>query len=139
MPGILDHIIVFAIAILFPLHAFYSFPRLKRAVASGQPRARVRAYRATMIRQWSATAAVLGIWLTVGRPLAGLGLSIPGGWRFWLGVGLLGLALAAFAGQLRIARRSAEAREYLRKQLEPIAALLPQYRANRSAEDDPGA
>lgn len=132
MPGILDHIVVIAIAVLFPLHAFYAFPRLKRAVACGQPRARVRAYRATMIRQWTATAAVLAIWLTVGRPLADLGLGVPGGWGFWLGVGLLGLALAAFAGQLRIARRSAEAREHLREQLKPIAALLPQTRAEMS-------
>jgi len=126
MPGALDLALAALFAVAWPLWTFFvEWPRHVRAVAARDEGARRRLYAKTIAEQWLLTAAVVALTLVNARPLSTLWLDVPQGWRLWLGLALpaayAGLAIA----QLRAIAGSSEARERLRRQLEPLRALVP--------------
>jgi membrane protease YdiL (CAAX protease family) len=126
VPDLVDHVLVFAFAAVYPLYGpFVSLPRLKRAIESGVPGMRLRAYYGTIVGQWLLAVLALTVWLQAARPLPELGLALRFGWRFWVG---LVIALAAMVAMARQARRllgDTSKQGSLRHMLERVLFLLP--------------
>lgn len=122
-----DHIFVFAFAVVYPVYGtLVAMPRIKRAIESGVPGMRLRAYHGTIAGQWMLAAAALLIWVYNGRLVENLGLGWPRvPWRFALGLVIaVGAMLAMFIQARRILRdpkRLAQARRLL----ERVMFLLP--------------
>ena len=127
-PGVLDHLLIVAITILLPLHdVLFWFPRLRRAAGLGVGRARSRAYLESTLIEWGLTILVLVRWITADRPLSGMGLGEPSGWRFW-SAALVVLGLIVFITWQRLSvTRSTEdtVRDEVMAQLESLRPLLP--------------
>jgi membrane protease YdiL (CAAX protease family) len=118
MHGLADHLLMALIAVAYPVYATIEWNRrIRPALERGQPGALVRLYRETIIELW-VLAAIIGVyWFWNGRPGAEIGLGVPGGWGFWIG-GVIAIAAAVFLVlQMRMVRRSAEARAQVRRQL----------------------
>ena len=121
----LDHLVVFAFAIVLPVYARYNYPRFKRAVESGVAEARSRQYRKTTVRQWALTLVASAVWFRAGRSAEELGLGIPSGPRFWIGL-VVAAALAILWRRMFVAAVNDEAgRERLMSQLNAVRPLLP--------------
>ena len=120
-----DHLIVFTFAVLLPAYARYNYPRFKRALETGEPGVRSRQYRRTILRQWGLTILALSIWFRSGRSLDALGLGVPAGAPFFIGL-VLAAGLAQFwRTQVRAALGHDKARARLVEQLRAVAPILP--------------
>jgi uncharacterized protein len=128
MPTVLDHVLVGLITILLPLHdLLFWFPRLARANSANAGRARVHAYRESIIVEWTLVVLTAVLWIHLGRAWPDLGLDAPGGWRFWVAAALA----AGFAGFSFWQRRKLtddddpEVRDAVLEQIRPLRPLLP--------------
>jgi uncharacterized protein len=103
------------------------FPRFRARLASGDPDARGRAYRRTMIGQWAIAAIALVIWRWYDRPWALLGLVPSTSPRMAAIGGGAVLAIAVFAAfQIRAVLRTPPAQlASLEPKLGGVAFLLP--------------
>jgi len=120
-----DHAVVALITLVVPVYQYYSYPRFLRAVRAGRPGARLWAYRRALALQWILAGLVLFGWFSAQRSAAELGLGFYGGWRWWLGVGIVGAAAGLLTIQLRAAARDGELRKLVEAQLEPVKEVLP--------------
>lgn len=126
VPDLIDHALVFAFAVVYPLYGtFVSLPRLKRAIESGLPGIRLRAYHGSIAGQWLLAALALAIWLRAGRPLGELGLNPNFGWRFWLGLVITLVTMVAMVHQTRRILGDKNRRGRTQRMLEPVMFLLP--------------
>jgi len=122
-----DHIFVFTFAVVYPVYGtFISMPRIKRAIESGLPGIRLRAYHGTIAGQWLLAAAALLIWVHNGRLVENLGLGWPRvPWRFGLGLVIALSAMAAMVIQTRRILREPKRLAQARRMLERVLFLLP--------------
>jgi membrane protease YdiL (CAAX protease family) len=126
MPGWLDIALVPLFAAVWPLlEYFYLWPRHVRAVDAGDVNARSRAYVRTFWEEWLLAAAVLAVMLSAGRPLSVLLLSVPHGWRLWLGVALPAIYGFLIVTQGRALAAKPASLAKLREKLKPLRALIP--------------
>lgn len=124
-PGIIDHLLVFVLALALPTYtAFVWLPRARPQLASGQERARLRVFREIMVEEWLLLAVVVAAWSGAGRAAAGLGLRGPAGTAFWIGIGVVAVLIGALALQVRAVHASERARQQMREQLVGTVALL---------------
>ena len=86
--SILDHAFIILFAIVYPVSGYFSFQRLKRRVAAGEPVNRLHLYNMTMLGHWVLFAIGLAIWIMLDRSWTdlGFGLSIDAG--FFTGAAL---------------------------------------------------
>jgi hypothetical protein len=80
MPNLGDHLLFALIALAYPLYSTLDWywrgrPRLE----TGEPRARLRFYRQSMIELWLVTLAVLSWWFWSGPTVTDVGLGVPSG------------------------------------------------------------
>ena len=127
-----DHILAFALVILFPLFGRWSWRRLLQALAQGRPGARLAAYSETIVLEWVLAVAVLLGAMTAGRPLGAIGLAPPLTGAFALSLVMVIVISALLLLQLRPIRKLAEPPESLRSQLESVEKLLPHSSGERS-------
>lgn len=126
MPTVVDHVFVALVAVLLPVYgALVWYPRFKQMVAAGVPGIRLRAYQGTLAVEWLEVGAIILLWSLTGRPWPDLGLSPPGGWRFWVGVALALGAVAAGLRQLRLVARDEKTRERARAAFKTVEDILP--------------
>lgn len=129
MPGHLDYALVALFAVFGPIWSYFVYwPRFLRRVAAGDPRARLRLYRQTILELWLLTAAVAVLWIVFARPLDALGLRLPGGWRLLLGLALPAAYVALLCVQIPPLVRDAGERARLRATIAPLAPVLPHRR-----------
>jgi membrane protease YdiL (CAAX protease family) len=120
-----DHELALALAIIFPLRAYFgSMRRLQAADDADLPRLRIAAYRMAMIVQWVLAGTALTIWALTRRDWRFLGV-IPVMSGGMIGV-LIGLALIIFV----VIRQGASAPDErstaaLMKRTQKIARLFP--------------
>lgn len=120
-----DHLLIVLIAVVYSVYATIGwFRRIRPKLEAGETGARVRAYREIMIELWLLTAVVLLWWFWAGRAIAGIGLGVPGGRAFWIGVIVFVVSAIGLGRQLQIVRSSAKARARVRKQLGGSTALI---------------
>jgi uncharacterized protein len=104
-------------------------PRFKAAVAAGEPRARLQAYRRTVVGQWGLAVAALLLWMRAGRPWSELGVIPPGNGRMIASLAIVAVIAALAAQQTRaIGRTTPERRAALRTKLANVEFLLPHSR-----------
>jgi membrane protease YdiL (CAAX protease family) len=123
-----DHVLIVCVTILLPIHdLLFWYPRLLRAEPDRATRARSRAYLETMVIEWSLFTAALWLWSSQGRPWGDLGLSVPGGWGFWLGAALgAGILVFGTWQRLTLSRDpDGEVRRAVMAQIENLRPLLP--------------
>jgi membrane protease YdiL (CAAX protease family) len=126
-PTALDHPIALLLAIGAPLYGARVWRAFIRAVAAGEPGARLREYRWTIMLEWGLVLLVMVAWGIAQRPAGTLGLQFPDGRHLFWGAGLTVLALGVLWLQWRAVQgKSAEELAPLRAQMEPMGALLPQ-------------
>lgn len=128
---LVDHLLVFATTVVLPVHdLLFWYPRLLRAEPIDMPRARYRAYAESMIAEWGLLAATVGWWAMKGRAWKDLGIAIPGGWGFWLGVSVAVTVIVLVTRQRLAVSRDPEpeVREAVMSQLSNLKPLLPHTR-----------
>lgn len=116
---------VLTFAVALPLYAAYNYPRFKNLVASGTPGARSRQYRKTTVRQWALTAAAVSVWFHAGRSADELGLGVPAGPRFTVGLIVAAALAILWRRMFSAALADTAGRERLLTQLETMRPLLP--------------
>ncbi len=127
-----DHIFFVVLVVVAPFVDLWSYPWLKRAIAAGNTRARLRFYLLGILTLWTFTACVIAIWVWQARPWPALGIG-PG-----KPVGLsITLALAVIYAGLAMAQRRAllkrpERFAKLRAKLAFGEALVPHTPAEHS-------
>src|SRR5262245_44307261 len=126
MPGAFDLAFVLLFAVAWPLYtAFVEWPRYLARLRAGVPGVRVRAYVKTLCIQWSRALVALERWTRAARPLRGLGLSVPTGWRLALGMVLIVAIVWLMARQIAAVSRSPMTRAALRARLGRLDPVLP--------------
>lgn len=123
--GMFDHLMALILVVALPIHAVLEHRRLERKLSAGVPGARAQMYYLTLVVEWILVAAVLAFWLPGGRNFAdlGLGFDVTLGW--WIGAGVTIVVIALFIYQTFLTIRNSEALTKVRKQVEPLRALLP--------------
>jgi membrane protease YdiL (CAAX protease family) len=128
---LVDHLLIVCTTVVLPIHdLLFWYPRLVRAEAMELPRVRYRAYLESMITEWGLLAAVVAWWAVKGRPWRDLGIAVPGGWGFWLGVAVAVSVIVLITRQRLALSRDPEpeVREAVLAQLENVKPLLPHTR-----------
>ncbi len=125
-PSVIDHLLVLIMVVGTPFWALHDFRRFVRRVQAGDPGARLREFRSTLVVQWAFAAILAGWWAYSGRPWAALGVAVRGGGR-GVAAACVAVGTAVLIGlQWRaITRLDKEKRERLRAQIGKVEHLLP--------------
>jgi len=127
MPHLVDFALAVLFAVVWPLYTFFvEWPAHKRRIEAGDPEARVRLYRKTLIQEWIVTLAIFALTVAFARPvLTTLGLVTPHGWRLVLGIGVPVVYAVLFMLQAPAIVNNRIIRARLRTRIEPLAPLIP--------------
>lgn len=123
-----DHAIVVAITVVLPVHdLLFWYPRLLRAGPDRAARARLNAYRESVIVLWALGAVTAWWWWSRGRDWLELGVSVPEGWGFWSALALSVVVMGLLSWQrISLERKDdPEVETAVLEQIEPLRALLP--------------
>lgn len=133
MPTLIDHLLIFAIVIVFPVYGFAKWKQFKQDVAEKKPNAKKNAYLETILIQWLLVASVLVVWLWKERSFASLGLAAVWNERFIL-ANLFVLAACVFLvwQWIQVRKLKGNIPDSLRNQLKAITEILPDTAAERS-------
>ncbi len=109
------------------------WPSFLRRHAVDPARARRTLWAQWIASLWALSALALGAWIADGRPLAGLGLALPAGWRLW-GPALPIVAIVALQlnAAARIARMTRD-KTRLREQIGSTGLVMPRDDAEMPA------
>jgi membrane protease YdiL (CAAX protease family) len=125
MPGLLDLVLCAAIVVLAPIGAVSDHRRLARAVAAGDPYARLDAYARGIAFQWAVSTGLLAMVVARGIPLRVLGLERPSGRGFAIAC-VIGTAITLLLlAQMRAALTRPELADQVRQAAASLRNLLP--------------
>lgn len=99
MLSFVDHLFIVLLVVVQPIHGAVTYRRYVQQIEAGKPAERITIYRQNLVLEWTALAVLALAWWLFGRPVAELGVSVPGGTGFWIGCGavlLLTVSLAWF-------------------------------------------
>ncbi len=129
----LDHAFAVVLVLGLPAYAAWEFPKTFRKLEAGVPGARASEYVWTIATQWCLTISLVTCWLTIGLPLAWMGLKLPPTTDSATTTSLFSIVVVAFClQQARTVARSPEARAQIVAQLDAqpaVRALIPRTRA----------
>jgi len=94
MIHIVDHLFIFMLFVVQPIHGAWAFGKTIRRVEAGEPADRIKMYRETLVLEWVAFAVLIGAWYLLRRPITDLGYVVPGGTGFWAGAAIVTAASA---------------------------------------------
>jgi membrane protease YdiL (CAAX protease family) len=124
---LLDHGLVFIIAIVYPIAGLFGFRRLLHRVAAGESINRSELYRNTMIGHWTLLLICVAMWAGAARPWSALGLGLQLDLWFALGAVLTVLGIAALLMQLRqVKSATQEEISGIRKRFGKLSLIIPQ-------------
>lgn len=122
-----DHVFIFLLFVVQPIHGAFSYRRYVARVEAGEPADRVRLYVQTLVLEWVAFAVLGAAWYMLGRPVSDLGLVTSMGSGFWIGIGIVVLATVYLVFSWRAARRMTnEEKAKQRKFFGTLVHFLPQ-------------
>jgi membrane protease YdiL (CAAX protease family) len=131
MTTLSDLIFVAMFAVVGPLIDYAVFwPIYERLIKSDAAWARTRIWAGNIGNLWMLVAIGAAIWIAGDRSWAEFGFTIPGGWRYWTAIALILLLVAYYAYSIISIARNPDELAKIRKQVEPIAALLPRTRTD---------
>ena len=123
---ILDHLFIFAIAIVYPIVSVISYRRLHARIAKGEKVERTEMYNSTMIGHWCLFAVALALWAYSGRAWSDLGFGLNLDASFAVAVVLALAGIVALYGQRRHFLGSGQAgRDKFRDQVGDLDIFLP--------------
>ena len=123
---LLDHGLVFIIAIVYPIFGLFGFRRLLRRVAAGDSVNRSQLYRNTMIGHWTLLLICMAMWATAERPWSAMGLGLRLDSRFALGAVLTILGIVALLMQIRQVKSSTQEEiSGIRKRFGKLSIIIP--------------
>jgi hypothetical protein len=123
---LLDHGLVFIIAIVYPIAGLFGFRRLLRRVAAGESVNRSQLYRNTIIGHWTLLFMCLALWAGAARPWSALGLGLQLDLRFALGVVLTVLGIVVLLMQVReVKSATQEQLDGIRKRFGKLSLIIP--------------
>lgn len=112
MIHLVDHLFIFLLFVVQPIHGAWAFGKTLKRVEAGEPADRFKLYRETLVLEWVAFAVLVCAWYLLGRPMADLGYVAPGGTGFWVGAALVTAASAYLLFTWRQSKRmSADEKE----------------------------
>jgi membrane protease YdiL (CAAX protease family) len=126
--SLLDHLLVVTIVVVHPTLILLRFRRVLRELEADPDRVRPREYRRAMLWQWGLVALALSRWLSAGRPLQGLGLTLPASPAAALSLLAPAALVIVFWAQHRAVTRKPRLKQALRAGLERVEWLLPHSR-----------
>lgn len=110
-----DHLLVFIIAVVYPIGGFIGFRRLMRRVAAGEPVNRLQLYRNTLVGHWTLFFLFLALWTVMAREWSIIGFDLDPG--PWAGAGAVLTAL----GIVMLLRQIREVRNATQREIDSIA------------------
>jgi membrane protease YdiL (CAAX protease family) len=125
---VLDHLLVLAFAVVWPVHGLRTYARFREDVRRGVPGARLAAYAGSMLTQWLLAASAVAVWIGQGRDFADLGLRAPTGWAGAASLAVAALLGGALLGQSAFVARTPRTHAQVRQGLAPLAEMLPKGR-----------
>lgn len=123
-----DLALTISIGLVLPIYTWIEHKRDRRRNAEGRSRPLVQRYRQTAIMLWGASATVVAVWISAGRPLADLGLAVSGNVWFTFALAAAVVISILYGSQVLTLRRSATARAQLRRMLDQqrgVNSILP--------------
>jgi len=124
-----DYLLIAVLLVGSPLYAkFIWFPRMHALPEHGGAVTRSLLFAQTIIFEWALFAIALLSWQVYGRPLEDIGLVMPGGWRFFVAVGLGLVILVLLVLQNARGMRDAESRSEMLDAFGDILAMVPRAR-----------
>ena len=125
MPGWIDHFLVALVLVWSPIDAIRERRRLERALAAGNPNARLEWYTRIIAWAWAGPAVLMLLWVLSGRSLRMLGIEAPEGMRFIV-ASIAVLAITVFlANQVRAVKGSAGFAARVREAAGSISFMTP--------------
>jgi len=123
---LLDHGLVFIIAIVYPIAGLFGFRRLLRRVAAGESVNRSQLYRNTIIGHWTLLLMCMAMWAVAARPWSALGLGLQLDLRFGFGVALTILGVVVLLMQARqVKSATQEQLDGIRKRFGKLSLIIP--------------
>ena len=124
---LLDHGLVFIIAIVYPIAGFVGFRRLLRRVAAGESINRSQLYRNTIIGHWTLLLMCMAMWVGAARPWTALGFNLQLNLWFAFAAALTVLGIAALFMQLRqVKNATQEEINGFKERFGKLSIILPQ-------------
>ncbi len=124
---LLDHGLVFIIAIVYPIAGFVGFHRLLRRVAAGESINRSQLYRNTIIGHWTLLLICMATWAGAARPWTALGFNLQFNLWFALAAALTVLGIAVLLMQLRqVKNATQEEINGIKERFGKLSIILPQ-------------
>lgn len=108
--AIIDHIFVVLLFVVYPIYSSVWSRNQLRKIAAGEVADRIALYRETLLIEWLACGTLILTWHLLERPFEDLGMVQPGGYEFFVGIGLVLVLLGFLAHALRSVRRMSAAR-----------------------------
>lgn len=133
MPGVglLDHLYLFVVVVVYPAAGVFGFRRLMRRIAAGHPVDRLHVYRNTMLGHWALLLIGLVLWSAEGRSWSALGLYSTGqpAWAIAVAVAFVVAVIVVLLQQLRgLARADGQTVSRLHERLGNLGAVVPRTR-----------
>jgi membrane protease YdiL (CAAX protease family) len=126
-----DHIFIFLLFVVQPIHGAFSYRAYVSRVEAGGPENRRKQYQDILLLEWLSFAVVGSAWLLLSRPLDLLGFVPPSGSGFWGGIALLVPVTLYLVYLIHAAKKMSD--EEKAKQVQALGTLryiLPQNSAD---------
>jgi membrane protease YdiL (CAAX protease family) len=124
--NLLDHGLVFIIAIVYPITGFIGFRRLLMRVAAGEPVKRLELYRNTLIGHWTLFFIFAAIWLATAREWSAIGLDLDLDLRAGVGAMLTLLGIVILVMQIRqVKNATQEEIDGISRRFGKLAIIIP--------------
>jgi len=124
---LLDHGLVFIIAIVHPIAGLFGFRRLLRRVAAGESVNRSQLYRNTMVGHWTLLLICMAMWSGAARPWSALGLGLQLDPRFAIAAILTVLGIVVLLMQVREVKSATQKQlDGIRKRFGKLSLIFPQ-------------
>ncbi len=124
---LLDHGLVFIIAIVYPIAGLFGFRRLLRRVAAGESVNRSQLYRNTMVGHWTLLLICMAMWSGAARPWSALGLGLQLDPRFAIAAILTVLGIVVLLMQVRDVKSATQKQlDGIRKRFGKLSLIFPQ-------------
>jgi membrane protease YdiL (CAAX protease family) len=123
---LLDHGLVFIIAIVYPIAGLFGFRRLLQRIAAGESVNRSQLYRNTIIGHWTLFFICIAMWAGEARPWSALGLGLRLDLRFGLGLIFTILGIVVLLMQVRqVKSATQEQLDGIRKRFGKLSLIVP--------------
>lgn len=124
---LLEHLYVVLVALVYPVVGYFSFKRLMRRVAAGEPVDRAQLYQLTIAGHWLLFALLLVLWYVSGRSFETLGYAPMAGTGFIAGAALTVIGIVFLLLQLRhVMNASNDTLKRYASQFGDVGVIVPQ-------------